>query len=122
MRQREFAGHGSGSRTRHRSSDHDPQTHEWQTLTLPATDGHDGDAIRRDRPCHKGGCDTCWREILRALAADVIGKGVVTAESVGCLPRLPISARPGWPGDLVDVREPEDPSRSTPPAVRDLCR
>jgi len=42
--------------------------------------------------------------------------------SVGRLPRLPISARLEWPGDFVDVREPEDPSRSAPPAVWDLAR
>src|SRR5512132_4360392 len=41
--------------------------------------------------------------------------------SVGRLPRLPISTRLGWPGDLVDVREPQDPSRSAPPAVRRLA-
>ena len=42
MRQRQFADHRSGSRTRHRSGDPDLQTRGWQTPALPPTHGHDG--------------------------------------------------------------------------------
>ena len=62
----------SGSRTRHRSGDHGPKTRGWQTPALPPAHRHDGSAVGRHRPRHKGRRDTRRREILRNLAENFI--------------------------------------------------
>src|SRR5437879_3433344 len=54
VRQRQFADHRSGSRTRRRSIQHNFQTRGRQTPALPPTHRYDGSGVRGHRPCLKG--------------------------------------------------------------------
>src|SRR5437773_826859 len=67
MRQRQFADHRSGGRTRRRSIQHNFQTRGRQTPALPPTHRYDGSGVRGHRPCLKGRRDTRRRKILRNL-------------------------------------------------------